>query len=263
MSDTTVMTQPARTAQGHTIRTIGLDDLRIALRKGYDDFRAFPSHGIFLCLIYPVAGILLGKLAFGYEVVPLLFPLAAGFALLGPFAAIGLYELSRRRELGETPSAADALTVLRRRGRGAILVLGLALMVLFLAWVITAHLIYQNTYGDETPSSLIGFVTDVLSTGRGWRLIVIGNLAGLVFSVIALAISVVSFPMIVDRGVPAPEAVATSLQAVASNGPVLAVWGLVVAAGLVIGSLPFLAGLALVLPVFGHATWHLYRRLIG
>src|SRR5246127_1715027 len=95
------------------IRKINLSDLHDALRQGWEDFKAVPSHAIILCVIYPVLGLLLARATFGYAVIPLLFPLAAGFALLGPFAALGLYELSARRERGEVPSASDAIEVLR------------------------------------------------------------------------------------------------------------------------------------------------------
>ena len=121
-----------------TIRTITLSDLHQALRQGWEDFKAVPSHAIILCVIYPVLGLLLARAAFGYAVIPLLFPLAAGFALLGPFAALGLYELSRRRESGEEPSAWDALDVLRSPSFGAMLGLGTLLLALFVTWVAAA-----------------------------------------------------------------------------------------------------------------------------
>ena len=262
MSDSAMTGRSVATDMPPRVRDISASDLVMALRKGYEDFKSFPSHGIFLCIIYPVIGIILCRLAFGYEVLPLLFPLAAGFALIGPFAAIGLYELSRRRELGLPATASDALSVLRGPGAGTILVLGLILTALFFVWIAVANFIFAATYGDVRPQSIVGFFADVLSTRRGWALIILGNGAGFVFSVIALSVSIVSFPMIVDRHVNVASAVRTSLQAVARNPINLGLWGVIVALSLVIGSLPFLAGLAIVLPVLGHATWHLYRRLI-
>ena len=130
-----------------TIRTIGLSDLHQALRQGWDDFKAIPSHAIILCVIYPVLGLLLARATFGYAVIPLLFPLAAGFALLGPFAALGLYELSARRERGETPSASDALDVVRSPSFGAMLGLGTVLLALFVVWIATAQAIYTAVFG--------------------------------------------------------------------------------------------------------------------
>src|SRR3981189_2210402 len=129
------------------IRTIRLSDLHQALRLGWEDFKAVPSHAIILCVIYPVLGLVLARTVLGYSVLPLLFPLAAGFALLGPFAALGLYELSRRRERGEEASASDALGVLRAPSFGAMLGLGTMLLALFVVWVAAANAIYVAIFG--------------------------------------------------------------------------------------------------------------------
>ncbi|MDA7946815.1 MAG: DUF2189 domain-containing protein, partial [Hyphomicrobiaceae bacterium] len=136
------------------ITKIGFADLLDALSRGYDDFLAKPSHLVFLCIIYPVAGLVLCRLAFGYDVLPLIYPLAAGFALVGPFAAIGLYEISRKRELGQDVTWRDALDVFRSAGIGAILMLGAILVVVFVVWLVAADAIYTATFGAETPKSL-------------------------------------------------------------------------------------------------------------
>jgi uncharacterized membrane protein len=246
------------------IRAIGPADLKRALAKGLDDFSAFPSHAVFLCLIYPVVGIALGRLALGYAVLPLLFPLAAGFALLGPLAAIGLYEMSRRREAGLPVSWHHVRDVLRSPSIGAIAALGLLLMVIFLVWLATAHGIYAALFGyDHAPESVEQFVREVFLTSTGWKLIVIGNGVGFLFALVVLVISVVSFPLLVDRDVGAPVAVLTSIRAVLANPGTMALWGLIVAALLAIGSLPFFLGLTVVMPVLGHATWHLYRKVVA
>src|SRR5262249_50069167 len=129
------------------IRHIHLSDLSDCLRKGWDDFTAMPTHAIMLALIYPVLGLILARLTFGYSVLPLLFPLAAGFALLGPFAAVGLYELSRRREAGETPSVSDAMSVLSSPSLRAMLGLGALLLILFGVWIAVAQDIYVRIFG--------------------------------------------------------------------------------------------------------------------
>ena len=162
------------TAAGPVIRNIGLSDLRGALRAGWEDFQAIPSHAIILCVIYPVLGLVLARAVFGYAVVPLLFPLAAGFALLGPFAALGLYELSSRRERGEEPSAWDALHVVRSPSFGAMLGLGTLLFALFVTWVATAQAIYVAVFGYQGPASASDFVQRVFTTSQGWWLIVVG-----------------------------------------------------------------------------------------
>jgi uncharacterized membrane protein len=250
-------------AAGPIIRNIGLSDLLQALRQGWEDFKAVPSHAIILCVIYPVLGLMLARAAFGYAVLPLLFPLAAGFALLGPFAALGLYELSRRRERGEAPSAWDALDVLRSPSFGAMLGLGTLLLALFVTWVATAQAIYIAVFGYQGASGVSDFVRRVLTTPQGWWLIVVGCGAGFLFALVALCISVVSFPMMLDRHAGAGEAMVTSLRVAAKNPITIAIWGLIVAALLVVGSLPLFLGLAVVIPLLGHATWHLYRKAVA
>ena len=244
------------------IRKIGFSDLADALAKGWDDFSVMPSHAIFLCLIYPLVGIFLIGLAFGYSVLPLLFPLAAGFALIGPVAAVGLYELSRRREAGLDSHWTHAFDVLRSSSLPAIIALGLLLMGIFLAWLGSAQAVYQSLFGYLPPQSYAQFIQDVLTTTAGWKLMIWGNLIGFGFAVWALVISVVSFPLLVDRDVGAAAAITTSVRAVAANPVTMAAWGLIVAALLLIGSLPAFMGLAVVMPVLGHATWHLYRKVV-
>src|SRR3979490_966266 len=249
-------------ASPFVIRKISLSDLSAALRLGWEDFQAMPSHAIVLCVIYPVLGLVLFRMVLGYSVLPLLFPLAAGFTLIGPFAALGLYELSRRRERGEEVSAWDAFHVLRAPSFGAMLELGTLLLVLFIVWIAAADAIYIATFGHAPAASIPDFATRVLTTPEGWSLIIVGCGVGFLFAVVALCVSVVSFPLMLDRHATAIDAIRTSLRAVMKNPFAMAMWGLVVAALLAIGSLPFFVGLAVVLPVLGHATWHLYRKVI-
>jgi uncharacterized membrane protein len=233
------------------------------LRLGWEDFKAVPSHAIILCVIYPVLGLVLARTVLGYSVLPLLFPLAAGFALLGPFAALGLYELSRRRESGERASALDALEVLRSPSFGAMLGLGVLLLALFVTWVATAQAIYVAAFGYEAAAGIPDFAARILTTSQGWWLVVVGCGVGFLFAVVALCVSVVSFPLMLDRQAGAGDAIVTSLRAVAKNPVPMAAWGLIVAVLLVLGSLPFFLGLAIVIPLLGHATWHLYRAVIA
>jgi uncharacterized membrane protein len=245
------------------VRTIGIADLKEALRSGIDDFMAMPTHAFFIALIYPVLGLFLAGAIFGNNVLPLLFPLIAGFALVGPFAAVGLYELSRRRERGEELALTQASQVLRSPSIGSIAALGVLLVVILLLWLATAQALYHTIYGNYVPTSIMAFLQEVLTTRQGWTMILIGNAIGLVFSALVLSISVVSFPMLLDRNVSAATAVQTSLQAVGANPGPMAVWGLIVAALLFIGFIPLFFGLAVVIPILGHSTWHLYRRLVA
>jgi uncharacterized membrane protein len=250
------------TAAAPVIRTIGLPEIHRALQRGWEDFKAVPSHAIILCIIYPVLGLMLARAVLGYSVLPLLFPLAAGFALLGPFAALGLYEMSRRRERGEQATAWDALEVVRSPSFGAMLGLGALLLALFVTWVATAQAIYIAAFGYAGATGFSDFAERVLTTSQGWWLIVVGCGAGFLFALVALCISVVSFPLMLDRHAGAGDAMVTSLRAVARNPVPMAIWGLIVAALLVAGSLPAFLGLAVVIPLLGHATWHLYRETI-
>jgi uncharacterized membrane protein len=246
-----------------TIRRITTADLFRALAEGVADFNEKPSHIVFLVLIYPLVALVLARLTFGYDVLPLLFPLAAGFALVGPVAAIGLYELSRRREQGLEIEWRHALGVLRSPSLGAIGRLGLILLAIFLLWLLTAQSLWVALFGEVRPGSIGEFADLVFGTHAGWTLILLGNGIGFLFALVVLAISVVSFPLLLDRRVGAGTAMATSLRAVLANpGPML-LWGLIVAVGLVLGSLPLFVGLCVVLPVLGHATWHLYREVVA
>lgn len=245
------------------VRRIGVEDLRIALTQGLEDFKANRTDVIFLCVIYPVVGLLLARLASGYGLLPLLFPLASGFALVGPVAAIGLNEMSRRREDGETVRWVDAFGVLRAPSIGAITLLALLLVGVFVLWLVAAQVIYVATLGPEAPASAAAFVHDVVGTSAGWALIAVGVGAGFLFAALVLAISVVSFPLLLDRDVGIDTAIWASVRAVAVNPGVMAMWGAIIVAALVVGSIPALVGLAVVMPVLGHATWHLYRRVIA
>ena len=237
-------------------------DLREVLRKGLDDFAATRTDVIFLCLLYPAIGLLLAWFALDRSLVPLLFPVMSGFALVGPVAAVGLYEISRRRERGEEPDWGHAFAVVKAPSFGAILALGLMLGALFVVWLLTAHGIYYATMGPEAPASLGAFVGDVFTTAGGWAMLIIGCAVGFLFAGLVLATSVVSFPLLLDRDVGVPVAVITSMRVTAANPVPIAVWGLIVAGGLVIGSIPFFLGLIVVMPILGHATWHLYRRTV-
>ena len=254
-----------RGAAGTTpvVRRINMADLRQALARGIDDFSANRTDVVFLGVIYAVAGLLLAALAAGRGALHLIFPLASGFALIGPLAAIGLYEMSRRREAGRPVTWLDGLAVLRSPAIGQIALLGAALLLVLAAWLVVASLIYDATLGPQPPASLPAFAAAMTGTTAGLTMAALGVAAGAVFAAAVFTLTVVAFPLMLDRHVDVAVAVSTSLRVVAVNpGPMLA-WAAIVAGGLVLGSLPLLVGLAVVLPVLGHATWHLYRAVVA
>jgi len=244
------------------VRKIDLADLKEALAKGIDDFRAFPTHVVFLSIIYPIVGIALARLTLSYDFLPLLFPLATGFALVAPVAATGLYELSRRRELGLDVQWKDAFGARQSPSIDAITALGGLLLAIFVLWIAVAQAIYVATFGYAPAATIPNFLSQVFTTPQGWTLIVVGNAVGFLFAVTVLTISVVSFPLLLDREVGAVVALLTSVRSVLRNPLPMAAWGLIVAALLLIGSLPLFFGLAVVMPILGHSTWHLYRAVV-
>lgn len=244
------------------VRKITVADLKDVLARGAADFGAERTDVIFLCALYPVVGLLLASLAAGHAMMPLLFPLASGFALIGPLTGVGLNEMSRRRELGIADGWTDAFRVLSSPSIGAIILLGLVLTGVFLFWLCTAYAIYDLTLGPRPPESMQSFIHDVFLTGAGREMIVLGVGAGFIFAAVVLVISVVAFPLLLDREVGAEVAVRTSVRAAMANPGPIAVWGMIIAAGLVLGSIPLFIGLVIVLPILGHASWHLYRKMV-
>jgi uncharacterized membrane protein len=245
------------------VQKIGIEDIVDALRLGLRDFSAKPSHYVFLCLMYPIAGIFLAYWSAGANLVPLLYPLMSGFALVGPIAALGLYEISRRREQGLDSSWHHALEVRHSPALPSIIAVSVMLFALFIAWLIVAQRLYSSAFGDAAPTSIYTFLSDVFTTPQGRSLILWGNLAGFIFAIVVLATTVVTFPLLLDRHVRAGVAINASVRATLANPGPVAFWGLIVGVLLVVGTIPLFIGLAIIIPVLGHSTWHFYRKLIA
>lgn len=262
MPDVPMTAAQASTSQP-VVRRIGIADLRAALAEGWADFMAIPTQLVFLCILYPIIGLIAAQVAAGQNLLPLAFPLVAGFALVGPVLAVGLYEISRRREAGLPASWLNAFDVLRNPAFFSVAMLGVVLFALLAIWLGVARMIYGATIGGRAPVEFGRFVDHVLASPNFWQLVVIGNLVGALFAVVVLTIAVVSFPLLLDRNVDPLVAVQTSVRAVRTNPVTMLVWGVIVGSLLLLGSLPLFIGLAVAVPVLGHATWHLYRRVVA
>lgn len=252
-----------RVDQPPVVQDIGVKDIGYALRRGFDDFGAFRSDVIGLCLVYPAIGLVLVAMSLQASTAALIFPLVSGFAILGPVAAVGMYEMSRLREAGKNPAWSDALFVFRAPSFGAVLAFGLYLVALFGAWLIVANGVYGQTVGTIETVGAMEFVRTTLNTPEGWTMMAVGIPLGGVFAVVALAMGLVTVPLLLDRDVGLPVAIGTSLRLVLRNPVTCAIWGGVIALSLAIAAVPFLLGLVIVVPVLGHSSWHFYRRAVG
>jgi uncharacterized membrane protein len=250
------------------VSNITVADLKEVLVKGFDDFMAYRTDIIFLIAVYPIISLIVIAASFRYELIPLVFPIVSGSAILGPFVGVFLYEMSRRREINlqrhhtDNHSWANALSVARAHNFGKIMMLGMLLVAMYVLWLVCAWGVYQATQGPTTAETVGRFVHDLFLTQGGWWLIIVGCGLGFLFAVVALVTTVVAFPLLLDRDVGLGTAVLTSIRAARANPVPIAAWGLIVAGGLILGAIPLFIGLVIVMPVLCHATWHLYRKLV-
>ena len=262
MPATTVSASAKSRSKVIPVRQVTNADADAALREGWADFMEMRGDLIFVGLIYALVGIVAATAIMGGPLLALLFPILAGVGLLGPVAALGFYEMARRRESGLHSNWQHFLDVRKRPGANEIGVVAALLLAIFVAWIFVASGLYLASFGWWEPPSIGAFLSRVFTTPEGWALIVIGNAIGLGFAALVLGISVVSLPMLVDCDLSASQAVSTSWRAARANPGVMFRWGVIVAALLVLGSIPFFVGLAAVLPWLGYATWHLYTKLV-
>ena len=245
------------------VRKIGVQDLWQSLKEGYEDFNAKPSFGVFLVVIYPLTAMLLTLFLLGDNPLYLAFPMVAGLTLVGPIISVALFEMSRHREQGLEVSWRSSFDFIHSASFAPIVALSIVMMLLYVAWIFMAQFLYFGRFGAQPPGTMAEFIDLLFTTQQGAGLIFYGNLLGFLFAFVALSISVVGFPLLLDRPTTSFTAISTSLRAVTTNLYVLAVWGVIVVVLLAAGSVLFLIGLAVVLPVLGHATWHLYRKLVA
>ena len=263
MATSTISSRPSKRPSRIPVRKIGDEDLRFALKAGWDDFMDMRGDIFIAGLVYTFIGLAAVVMTTSRPLIPFFFPVVAGVGLLGPVAAVGFYELAKRREAREENLHwFNFLDVRKRPSVDDMGIVAGLLLAIFALWLIAAGLLYVSLFGWSTPTSIAGFATMVFTTPFGWALIVGGAIVGAFFAWVVLALSVVSLPMLVDSNVSAGEAVSASWRAAHANKPEMIRWGLTVLSLLVLGSIPAFVGLAIVLPWLGYSTWHLYTRLI-
>jgi uncharacterized membrane protein len=244
------------------VQRISASDIAEALGQGLRDFQALPLYGLAFGTLYAAGGILIVLCFTAFGMVYLVYPLAAGFALIGPFVAVGLYEVSRRRETGQPVSFAAIWSTVRSRSE--IGWMAFVTLFFFVVWMYQVRLLIALLLGPNASfSSLREFVTLLLTTNEGFLFLAIGNLDGAALSLVLFSLTVVSFPLLLDREVDFVTAMVTSVRAVVTSPLPMIGWAALIVLLLIVSTIPYFLGLIVTLPVLGHATWHLYRRIVA
>lgn len=256
-----LLAMPSGLVETPRVAEVSLGDLKQALRNGWADLRAAPVLGLGFGVFYALAGWVLLAALLREDYGALVVPALSGFLLFGPFAALGLYEVSRRRETGEPLHATAVLLAFRRHGGTQIALFGLFLIFVTLIWLKAASFLYAIEFGLE-PLSFGDMVWTVLTTWQGWRFAIVGHAVGAVFAGLVFATSLCALPLLLDRDLDVVTATIASVRAVRLNIVPMLAWGVLVAGLMLACAATGLLGLIVVLPLLGHATWHLHRRLL-
>jgi len=243
------------------VRRIGRQDIADAFAEGLRDFQAAPLFGLFFGGIYALGGLVMVLAAASWGMLYLVYPLAAGFALIGPFVATGLYEVSRLSERGEPVRWSGVLGVVFAQSRRELGWMAFVCVFVFILWMYQIRLLVALFFGFRS-FAMGDFLTALVTTPEGLLFLVLGHLAGAVLSLVLFSLTVVSFPLLLERDVDFVTAMITSVRAVITNPVSMVGWAAVVVLLLIFAALPAFLGLFVVLPILGHTTWHLYRRLV-
>ncbi len=244
------------------VNEVDFSDLRASLVLGWRDFRRAPLMGLAFSGVYVLGGWLILWAMTTKGQIWWTLPASAGFPILGPFIACGFYEISRRLEAGEPLAARAVFGVIFRQKDRQIPSIAAVIVVFFLFWNFLAHMIFALFLGNATMTNVSSSLA-VFTTADGLVMLTVGTAVGAVFAGLLFSLTVVSLPMLLDREVDFVTAMLTSVALVQENPRVMLGWGGLIAVCLFVGMLPLFLGLLVVMPLFGHASWHLYRRAIS
>lgn len=244
------------------INPLRMEDVRAAFSDGWKDFRTYPTFGLFFGAIYALGGMFIAVMLTRYHLPWMIIPVAIGFPLIGPFIAVGLYEISRRHRLGEPIGWAAILTEVFRQRERQLSWMAFVVLFIFWIWIYQVRLLMALFLGFRIPATLEAFADVVLTTPAGLLFLAVGTVVGAVLATILFTATVISMPLLLDHDLDFVTAMLTSMRTVIENPVPMLSFGLVIAALAILSLVPFFLGLLVVLPVAGHATWHLYRRAI-
>lgn len=245
------------------VNELTVDDLRSALSSGFADFRKAPLFGLFFAAFYVVGGLIIVQSLFVWDQSWMIYPVAIGFPIIGPFAAVGLYDVSRRLQTGAPLNWSEILNVVRSQSGKELSWMAFVVLFVFWIWMYQIRLLIAIVLGRMSFSGLDGFLSVVFNTQQGWAFLAIGHVVGAVLSLILFSITVVSIPMLLDRDIDFISAMITSVKAVFASPVVMLGWGVVVTLSVIAAMIPAFLGLFLVLPVLGHTTWHIYQKAVA
>lgn len=245
------------------VRAASFDDIRIALAQGWRDFLSAPAYGLVFGAIYALGGLLTVSTVALFGVSYLAYPLAAGFVLIGPFIAAGLYEVSRRLESGEPLHWRGVFGVIFAQSGREFAWMAFVSIFAFIVWMYQVRLLLALFLGFQSVASFGAFLNVVFTTADGLAFLAFGHVVGAVMAAIVFSLTVVSFPLLLDRDVDFITAMIVSVQAVAKSPVVMLGWAFAIVVIVAAASAPFFLGLLVALPILGHATWRLYRRIVA
>lgn len=245
------------------VNRLEVRDVTAALAQGMADFRRYPLFGLFFGGIYALGGLFIVVILSLYHQPWMIIPVAIGFPLIGPFVAVGLYEISRRHERGEPITWRGVLTEVFRQRERQLSWMAFAVLFVFWIWIYQVRLLLALFLGFKIPASLAAFATVVTTTPEGMLFLLVGTIVGGVLATVLFSLTVISMPLLLDHDIDFVTAMLLSIRTVVENPGAMLAFGLIVGTGAFLSLLPLFAGLFIALPVLGHATWHLYRRAIS